>query len=125
MAQRKQLLPGAPARNSKTGQPVMVLLELLGRRWALRIIWELRNEAKLNFRELQAQCAISSPTVLNTRLAELREAKIIEHTNGEGYRLTKEGLKLLQDMLPLASWANDWARRVGREDLVRSGDKKK
>ena len=30
-------------RGSRTGRPVMALLDLLGRRWTLRIVWELRD----------------------------------------------------------------------------------
>ena len=47
----------------------MALLDLLGRRWALRILWELRDET-LTFRELRGACDTMSPTVLNQRLAE-------------------------------------------------------
>ena len=36
-------IPGKPVRGSKTGRPIMALLDLLGRRWALRVLWELRN----------------------------------------------------------------------------------
>ena len=61
-----------PVRGSSSGRPIMALLDLLGRRWALRLIWELR-EGPLVFRALQARCGVS-PSVLNTRLAELREA---------------------------------------------------
>ena len=39
-------------RGSTTGRPIMALLDLLGRRWTLRIVWELREEPK-RFRELR------------------------------------------------------------------------
>jgi DNA-binding HxlR family transcriptional regulator len=48
--------PGRPVRGSTSGEPIMALLDLLGRRWALRVIWELRSEP-LSFRELQERCA--------------------------------------------------------------------
>ncbi|HJV56497.1 MAG TPA: transcriptional regulator, partial [Methylomirabilota bacterium] len=35
--------PGWPVRGSRTGRPIMALMDLLGRRWALRVIWELRD----------------------------------------------------------------------------------
>jgi DNA-binding HxlR family transcriptional regulator len=94
----------------------MALLDLLGRRWALRIIWELREQA-LSFRELQARCGAISSSVLNQRLAELRAAGVIERS-GEGYRLTREGRRLLELYPPLHSWAERWARRgqVGARD---------
>jgi DNA-binding HxlR family transcriptional regulator len=70
----------------------MVLLDLLGRRQALRILWELGSTAPLTFRELQARCDNISPTVLNNRIKELREAMIIERAPDSGYVLTELGL---------------------------------
>ena len=60
-------------RGSRTGRPIMALLDLLGRRWTLRIIWELRS-TRATFRALREACGNPSPTVLNERLRELREA---------------------------------------------------
>lgn len=87
----------------------MALLDLLGRRWALRILWELR-EGALTFRELQARCGGMSPSVLNERLAELREAGIVAG-GAEGYALTAVGARLLRDLGPLQHWADRWAKR--------------
>ena len=101
--------PGKPVRGSTTGRPVMALLDLLGRRWALRVMWELREP--LTFRALQERCGGISPTVLNRRLAELREAGIVELTDGTGYALTEEGGLLVQNLLPLDRWAERWAKR--------------
>ena len=105
-------LPGRRVRGSATGRPVMALLDLLGRRWALRILWELRDGAGLNFRQLQERSSDVSPTVLNRRLAELREAGLVEHSQDGGYRLTGEGVKLVARIGPLCQWAEDWARRL-------------
>ena len=91
----------------------MALLDLLGRRWALRLLWELREET-LSFRELRARCDAMSPSVLNQRLAELREAGIVELQDAGGYRLTGEGRDLLHSLAPLDSWAKRWARRSAR-----------
>jgi len=96
-----------PVRGSASGRPIMALLDLLGRRWALRVIWELR-EAPLSFRALQAACEGMSPSVLNQRLAELREALIVE-AGEEGYALSTRGRELLQLFGPLERWARDWA----------------
>jgi DNA-binding HxlR family transcriptional regulator len=87
----------------------MALLDLLGRRWALRVIWELRGEP-LSFRETQARCGSISSSVLNDRLTELRAAGIVE-TAAAGYRLTGEGLELLALYPPLEAWAERWAER--------------
>jgi DNA-binding HxlR family transcriptional regulator len=64
-------------RGSTSGRPIMVLLDLLGRRWTLRIIWELR-EKPLTSRALRTACDEASPTVLQARLSELRDAGLLE-----------------------------------------------
>jgi DNA-binding HxlR family transcriptional regulator len=91
----------------------MALLDLLGRRWALRVIWELRGESTLTFRELQAACGGVSSSVLNQRLAELRHAGIVEAGEDGGFRLSPEGRQLLEAYRPLDDWARRWARRSG------------
>ena len=103
-------LPGRPVRGSSSGRPIMALLDLLGRRWVQRIVWELRGEA-LSFRALRSACDDISPSVLNARLNDLRAAGLVELTE-EGYVLTAEGRSLLKLMLPLHEWAERWARRM-------------
>ena len=104
--------PGRPVRGSTSGEPIMALLDVLGRRWALRVIWELRS-APLSFRALQERCAGMSSSVLNDRLRELRDAGIVALGPG-GYALTKEGHVLLEAYAPLQDWARRWAERVRR-----------
>ena len=87
----------------------MALLDLLGRRWALRVVWELRD-GPLTFRQVQARCGALSSSVLNDRLAELRAAGIVEAAE-DGYRLTSEGRELLALYPPLDAWAERWAER--------------
>lgn len=84
----------------------MALLDLLSRRWALRILWELRT-GEPNFRELQQQCGSISSSVLSDRLREFGEAGIIAHS-GKGYTLTPPGRELLSRLLPLNEWAENW-----------------
>jgi DNA-binding HxlR family transcriptional regulator len=89
----------------------MALLDLLGRRMTLRILWELSHaEAPLTFRALQA-AAGTNPALLNTRLKELRATSLVVHA-GDGYALSDEGRSLLTLLLPLVGWANDWAARA-------------
>jgi len=99
-------LPGRPVRGSATGRPIMALLDLLGRRWTLRIVWELRT-GTATFRELQQRCDAVSSSVLSTRLRELGEAGIVVH-DGAGYALTPAGSDLLTRLLPLHDWAERW-----------------
>ncbi len=103
--------PGHPVRGSDTGRPVMALLDLLGRRWTLRVLWELRDGRRLTFRELQSRCGGVSSSVLNDRLRELREAAIVTAERGGGYRLSGEGGALLDALGPLDAWAKRWASR--------------
>jgi len=85
----------------------MALLDLLGRRWSLRIIWELR-EAPLTARALRAACDDASPTVLQARLAELSAAGIVENVRPGGYRLTDNGRELMAAFEPLYRFADRW-----------------
>lgn len=100
--------PRAQTRGSRTGRPVMILLDILGKRWTLRIMWELRD-GRQTFRNLQERCGDISPTTLNNRLRELRALEIIEHGTG-GYAYTPMGEELGQQMMALDSWATNWAQ---------------
>ncbi|MCR5884236.1 helix-turn-helix domain-containing protein [Rhizobacter sp. J219] len=97
---------GSPVRGSKTGRPIMVALDLLGRRAALRIFWELRHGGQMTFRALQEACD-TNPSLLNTRIKELRDVGLLEHEEG-GYRLTPEGRKLMVSLGPFCEWAEGW-----------------
>jgi DNA-binding HxlR family transcriptional regulator len=96
--------PSRRKQSSRADRPLMALLDLLGRRWLLRVVWELREET-LTFRALRARCDAMSPSVLNRRLAELRQAGIVEVRSGGGYRLTAEGRALVRALQPIRRWA--------------------
>ena len=91
----------------------MALMDLLGRRWTLRVIWELRGE-RLTFRALQEACGGVSPTVLNERLRELRESGLVDSAGSLGYGLTARGRELIEQFLPLVAWSTRWAAGVTR-----------
>ena len=97
----------ANVRGSTTGRPIMVLLDFLGRRWAMRILWELRH-GPLTFRALRELCDDVSPTVLNTRLKELRALDILQLTP-DGYAYTRWGRELAEQMSRLNQWSETWA----------------
>jgi len=89
----------------------MVLLDLLGRRMALRILWELSLAREpLTFRALQA-AAETNPSVLNSRLTELRAVRLIEHAS-RGYQLSATGGALVALILPLQAWADRWSAQL-------------
>lgn len=99
----------------------MALLDLLGRRWTLRIAWELRDGPQTS-RALRAACDDVSPTVLQARLTDLRAAGLVELTRGQGYGLTPLGVELMATFMPLYAFAERWAGREtppdhgGRDD---------
>lgn len=100
-------MPGRPVRGSTTGRPVMAALDLLGRRWSLRIIWELRD-GPLGARALRDQCGGMSSSVLYDRLRELTTAGIVSGDDGT-YALTPTGTELMAALMPLVDWSNRWA----------------
>lgn len=101
--------PHVTVRGSPTGQPIMALFDLLSRRSTLRVLWELRDGHPQTFRMLRTSCDDVSPTVLNTRLKELREAGLVTLGAPAGYRLTELGQTLLVKLGPLNGWAKRWA----------------
>ena len=86
----------------------MALLDLLGRRWVLRILWELRDDPR-TFRALRADCDDISPSVLNQRLRELRASGFVD-LSADGYQLTALGRRLFDSLQPLNTLAASWAR---------------
>ena len=95
----------------------MALLDLLGRRWTLRVVWELRQQAP-SFRALQARCHDVSSSVLSQRLAELRDAGIAGPGDDGGSALTAEGRARLEALAPMDTWARRWA---GRQEPSKTG----
>jgi DNA-binding HxlR family transcriptional regulator len=86
----------------------MVVFDLLGRRWALRVLWELREE-RLGFRALQARCDDMSSSVLRDRLRELVDSGIVPADDERRYGLTDDGQDLLRALQPLSRWAEAWS----------------
>jgi DNA-binding HxlR family transcriptional regulator len=91
----------------------MVAFDLLGRRWALRVLWELRDEP-LGFRALQQRCEGMSSSVLRDRLSELTGAGLLQTGEDGRYVLSEHGHGLLTAMRPLSRWADDWGGAAAR-----------
>lgn len=89
----------------------MAALDLLGRRGALRILWELREGRVLTFRVLQAAAELP-PGTLNARLSELRAADLVAAEGG--YRLDTRGAELITALWPLMAWSEAWAQDLDR-----------
>ncbi len=97
-------------RDFQSSRPIMVLLDLLERRWALRVLWELRDE-RLSFRQLRERCDDVSPTSLNQRLKELREFGLVDLAD-QGYGYTPLGAELGAQLATLNDWSKRWAEQV-------------
>jgi DNA-binding HxlR family transcriptional regulator len=104
-------LPGKPVRGSQSGRPLMAALDLLGHRWTLRILWELRRKP-YKFRDLQARCDNMSTSVLSTRLKDMQAQKLLHSTAEDGWHLTDHGRSLLLVLAPLTDWSERWAKDV-------------
>jgi DNA-binding HxlR family transcriptional regulator len=88
----------------------MALFDLLGRTWAMGVVWQLQD-GPYTFRDLQEKCESISPSLLNSRIKELRKADIVERTL-EGYQLTDRGKKLITLLRPFGDWSREWAKEV-------------
>jgi DNA-binding HxlR family transcriptional regulator len=86
----------------------MAALDLLGRRWSLRILWELRD-GPLGARSLRDRCDGMSPSVLYDRLGELTEAGLVVQRDDQRYQLSEVGRSLGTALIPLERWADRWA----------------
>ncbi|MGD9809519.1 MAG: winged helix-turn-helix transcriptional regulator [Deferribacterales bacterium] len=106
-------VPGQPVRGSKSGKPIMAVFDLLGRSWALGIIWNL-SRGSATFRELQSVCESISPTILNKRLKELKEAGLVDRSL-DGYILTEQGSELFTILEPFGKWSVKWAKQMAPE----------
>jgi DNA-binding HxlR family transcriptional regulator len=84
------------------------LLALLEARYAMRVLWALRDGHAQTFRLLQDSVGTITPNTLNTRLKELREAALVTHS-GEGYLVTPAGADLLKRLGDLQTFAAKWA----------------
>ena len=107
-------LPGKPVKGSESGRPIMAALNLLSRRWVLRIVWELKD-GPCGFREMQARCNQLSPTTLSTRLSELEEAGIVTHTSDGAWTLTELGRNLKPALKALVIWSDEWAANIAED----------
>jgi DNA-binding HxlR family transcriptional regulator len=89
--------------NAATGQ----LLALLEARYAMRVLWALRDGHPQTFRLLQDSVGGITPNTLNTRIKELREAGLMQHAGG-GYSVTPSGADLLKRLADLQPFAARW-----------------
>lgn len=99
---------------------MLALLDLLGRRWALRILWELRRQPA-SFQALQRRCDSMSTSVLSQRLVELRDAQLVEKEPSGDYALTRSGSRLLTRLDGIDEWTQEWSRAIRPGAADRTG----
>jgi len=103
--------------SSKENVAVGQLLALLEARYALRVLWALRDGHAQTFRLLQDSVGGITPNTLNTRIKELREAGVVSH-GGDGYSLTLSGQDLLKRLSDLQAFAVKWQAGQQRKALA-------
>ncbi|MFD0413904.1 winged helix-turn-helix transcriptional regulator [Streptomyces sp. NPDC127108] len=113
--------PGRPVRGSATGSPLMAALDLFGRRWSLRVVWEL-HEGALGFRALRRRCGDMSSSVLRQRLVELIEARLVHQTPEGHYALTPLGRQARTALSPLVDWSVAWAAELTEHAVEETPD---
>ncbi|GGQ51546.1 winged helix-turn-helix transcriptional regulator [Couchioplanes azureus] len=93
----------------------MAALDLFGRRWSLRVVWELQP-GPLGFRALRQRCDNMSSSVLRQRLTELLEARIVEQHPDAAYALSPLGHAAYRALRPLVRWSDDWAAALAGQE---------
>ena len=114
-------VPHRPVPGFQTSYPIVAALDLLGRRWILRILWELRS-GPMGFRAMQALCDQMSPSLLSQRLTVLQTTGLIHHSEEGAYHLTDVGKALLQALAPLQTWAEQWADQLSVQEETGRAD---
>ncbi len=99
--------------SAKDNAAVMQLFDLLESRYALRVIWALSDGHPQTFRLLQDSVGGVTPNTLNTRLKELRAARLVDH-GGNGYRLTSQGADLARRLVEVQQFAGKWSHQQAR-----------
>ena len=94
--------------SAKENAAVSLLLELLESRYALRVLWALKDGHPQTFRLLQDSIGNITPNTLNTRIKELRAAGLLGHGE-KGYTVTPLGADLLKRLNDLQAFAGKWA----------------
>jgi DNA-binding HxlR family transcriptional regulator len=90
------------------------LLALLEARYAIRVLWALRDGHPQTFRLLQDSVGGITPNTLNTRIKELREAGLLGH-GSDGYCITPAGADLVRRLSELPAFAARWVQQARKK----------
>jgi DNA-binding HxlR family transcriptional regulator len=99
--------------SARDNAAMVQLLDLLESRYAIRVVWALSDGHPQTFRLLQDSVGGVTPNTLNTRLKELRAAKLVDH-GGDGYRLTSQGADLARRLTEVQRFASKWSQQLAR-----------
>jgi DNA-binding HxlR family transcriptional regulator len=102
--------------SAKESLAIGQLLSLLESRYAIRVMWALRDGHAQTFRLLQDSVGGITPNTLNTRIKELREAGLLTH-GSEGYAVTTMGADLLKRLGDLQAFAGKWATSQAKKAI--------
>ncbi len=105
--------------SAKENAAVGQLLQLLEARYALRVLWALKNGHPQTFRLLQDSIGHITPNTLNTRIKELRAAGLLHH-DGDGYVVTSMGADLLKRLTELPAFASKWSASQAKAAIVKN-----
>ena len=94
----------------KDNTAVIQLFDLLESRYAMRVIWALSDGHPQTFRLLQDSVGGVTPNTLNTRLKQLRAARLVDHGR-DGYHLTAQGADLARRITDVQRFASRWAQQ--------------
>lgn len=93
--------------NEVNKRPIVALIDILSKKWVLRMLWELQ-QGPSTFRALQTRCGDISPTTINQRLKDLKEVNLVTSSTTEGYALTETGYQLIELFDPINDFAKQW-----------------
>lgn len=100
--------------SSKENTAIGQLLSLLESRYAIRVLWALKDGHAQTFRLLQDSVGSITPNTLNTRIKEMREAGLITH-GSDGYVVTPSGADLLKRLGDLSAFATKWSANLAKK----------
>lgn len=98
--------------------PLQGAIDIIGKKWALLVIYEIGNHGTIRFNELKNELlGITSKSLVNT-LEDLQESDLISKESFREtpprveYSLTKDGKGLYRIIIPLIQWS------ASRKDAV-------
>ena len=104
--------------SAKENAAISQLFELLESRYALRVLWALKDGHPQTFRLLQDSVGSITPNTLNTRIKELRAAGLMGH-GSDGYIVTALGTDLLKRMNDVQAFAGKWVASQVKAGIVK------